>query len=181
MNKKLLAGLAVGAMMFGMGGVATAAPIIGIRDGHVYELVNGKWDEAEAQAKAKGGHLVTINDRAEGLWLKQTFNPDSYKCFWIGFNDIANEGNWVWTSGEAVTYTNWATNEPNNSGGEDVAIMGVWHSIEWNDLPQAYDETNIQGIAEYASAPTPEPATMLLLGTGLAALAARKLKKQLPA
>jgi hypothetical protein len=173
--RKLLAGLVTGMMMLVMNAVvALAAPIIWSGNGHGYELVTANdWNTAEANAIANGGHLVTVNDSAEQVWLNQTFSQSD---LWIGFNDIANEGNWVWTSGESVTYTNWANGEPNNNGNEDVAVMN-WNGSQWNDLPAS--GWTIQGIAEI---PTPEPATMLLLGTGLAALAgARKLKKQLPA
>ena len=54
--------------------------------------------------------------------------------FWIGFNDVATEGAFEWASGEAVTYTNWAPNEPNNSGGnQDFGVMNFSHSRQWND------------------------------------------------
>ncbi len=174
--RKLLAGLVTVMMMLVMNAVvAPAAPIIWIGNGHGYELVSGNdWYIAEASAISNGGHLVTINDAAEQVWLSQNFSQPN---LWIGFNDIAQEGNWVWTSGEAASYTNWMVGEPNNANsGEDVAVMN-WGGNQWNDLPVS--GWTSQGIAEYASAPTPEPATMLLLGTGLAALAgARKLKKQ---
>jgi len=42
---------------------------------------------------------------------------------WIGFTDQASEGTWEWISGEAVTYTNWASGEPNDANGEDYAVM----------------------------------------------------------
>jgi len=35
---------------------------------------------------------------------------------WIGFTDEAEEGKWVWVTGEPVTFTNWYRGEPNNFG-----------------------------------------------------------------
>jgi len=96
---------------------------------HYYMLTEPMfWTGAEAWAQEWGGHLVTLRNWEEELWIKDTFGRD--ENFWIGFNDIEEEGEWVWASGEPVIYTNWHEFEPNNCGGpwpacypEDVAIM----------------------------------------------------------
>ena len=105
------------------------------RNGHYYTLTAPMtWKHAEAQAMRWGGHLVTINDREEELWLRDQFGAHEY--FWIGFNDRREEGNWEWVSGEPVTYTNWWEGEPNNQSGEgkpeDAAIMN-WGGSEQID------------------------------------------------
>ncbi len=110
------------------------------RNGHSYKLTASvDWLQAETQAVQWGGHLVTINDREEELWLRDQFGAQEY--FWIGFNDTSVEGNWEWVSGELVTYTNWWEGEPNNSDGgepEDAAAMnwgGEGHYGDgWDDM-----------------------------------------------
>lgn len=123
---------------------------------HYYALTEPmSWTEAEAWAQEWGGHLVTLRSWEEELWIKDTFGRDEY--FYIGFNDIEQEGDWVWSSGEPVVYTNWDEGEPNNCGGldeagfcnpEDVAVMN-WGSPQefgdnWNDLPDG----PCRGVAE---------------------------------
>ena len=56
---------------------------------------------------------------------------------WIGYNDRAQEGKWIWTNtGESGTYTNWNKDEPNNDGDQDCAILwsgqvrNFWDDIE---------------------------------------------------
>jgi len=52
--------------------------------------------------------------------------------FWIGFNDRETEDEWVWVSGEPVTYTFWGDGEPNDTaGGQDCAVVG--RSTPWDD------------------------------------------------
>lgn len=102
--------------------------------GHDYLYVGDglSWTDAEASAVSLGGHLVTINDAAENNWLVATFGTE----YWIGFNDRAVEGTWVWVSGEPVTFTNWLSGEPNNFGpGEDAAMIWNKPPIGWNDVP----------------------------------------------
>ena len=62
---------------------------------------------------------------------------------WIGLSDAAEEGNWVWTSGERAKFTKWSTAEPNNSQGkENCAVLYTFvvspvdeRCGKWNDVP----------------------------------------------
>ena len=105
-------------------------------NGHTYLLSNvGSWEEAQAEAQSLGGHLVTINDAVEEDWLHTTFGTAGE--LWIGLTDKAVEGQFEWVSGEAVTYTNWTPNEPNNHGaGEDYGIFNRAVSQQWDDRGQ---------------------------------------------
>ena len=53
---------------------------------------------------------------------------------WIGLNDIAQEGQWIWDNGEPVAYTNWGLQEPGDTsiGEEDYVIIGP--SGKWEDF-----------------------------------------------
>ena len=51
---------------------------------------------------------------------------------WIGLTDEVHEGRWEWVNGESLVYTNWDSEEPNNSGaGEDYGMM--YSDGSWND------------------------------------------------
>ena len=113
---------------------------------HAYKRIRCKsWDDANIQAVAEDAHLVAINDAAEQKWLSETFG---YHTYWIGLTDFAKEGEWVWRSGEPVTYTNWALHEPTDAdrGEEDYVVMrGKWsdvgtESAEWQSTRMAIIE-----------------------------------------
>lgn len=130
------------------------------RDGHLYLLTSGSvsWTDAQVEAESLGGNLVTINDAAEEAWLQQTFGTQS---FWIGLNDRLTEGEFVWASGEQVTYTNWAPGEPNDfNGAQDEVRMNHAVGLQWDDFSQT--ESNLVGIIEIGSPPPAAPQAGLL-------------------
>lgn len=127
--------------------------IINPANNHYYKLTEPmSWMDAEAQAEEWGAHLATVNDAGENAWLASTF--EYLNSFWIGFNDIDEEGTWVWTNGEPVAYTNWAEGEPNNFCGipdcwgapENAAAMFQHLGFQWNDIPE--NSNYLRGVVE---------------------------------
>ena len=148
-------------------------------EGHVYYMLEASsWTDAEASAVELGGHLVTINDSDENLWVIGTFGGEDY-ALWTGLSDAAHEGTFEWSSGEAFTYglplgtsPPWAPNEP---AGEhaDYDYVNIHRGSHpsgpelWNDWPDGGIGT-CHGIVEI-----PEPATVMLMVLGGLALIRR--------
>lgn len=118
-------------------------PITNPANGHVYYLLDRSiWTDAEAKAVSLGGHLATINDAAEDNFVYDTFTPIAKSLsglvnpgLWIGFNDVDDEGSFVWVSSQPVTYVNWGQDEPNNLGNEDYVhiITAGLKDRHWGD------------------------------------------------
>jgi len=135
-------------------------PVTNTANGHLYYLLAATyWTNAEAQAIGLGGHLVTINDAAENVWVLDTFgNFDGVsRVLHIGFTDEGKEGQWRWLSGEPVTYVNWAGGEPNNGMGifpyENQCVMYGEADPRrglWNDMMGSLSEQQYFGVVEVA-------------------------------
>ncbi|PCJ44821.1 MAG: lectin [Alphaproteobacteria bacterium] len=178
--KKVILKLIILVGILGFSVPANAVPVQWATNGHWYEIQTSMtWNNAEANAQSSyGGHLVTINDAAEQSWLTAQFGIQ--EKFWIGFNDAAIEGTWVWSSGEAITYTNWHTGEPNNGivpgANEDYALINAFSGLnDWNDAP---GNLKFMSIVEFTvSNNVPEPAALGLLGLGLIGLGLVRRRK----
>lgn len=95
---------------------------------HAYKLTHSLTiKEALGKASSEDAYLVAINDEAEEKWLSRVFGNSRY---WIGLNDVEEEGNWKWFSGEPVDYTNWGAYEPEggNTETKDYVMTG---SFDW--------------------------------------------------
>lgn len=104
---------------------------------------NYTWLQARDKAMAAGGHLAVVCSAAENEFLKQgLLAPDA----WIGFTDRGQEGNYKWVTGENCTYTNWASGEPNNHGGDEDFTRILKSSGKWTDRNAHYTAEFIMEI-----------------------------------
>ena len=114
-------------------------------NGKEYALSSpGSWSAALAEAQGHGGSLATVPDASLNAWLVAAFAGSTASgTAFLGFNDSASEGTFVWASGAATTFTNWAGGQPDNAeaSGEDVAELDLGTG-EWNDFVGAGWLTN---------------------------------------
>ncbi|MDA7626976.1 hypothetical protein N8672_02955, partial [Akkermansiaceae bacterium] len=114
--------------------------------GPQFQIIEGNftWQEAKADAEAKGGQLAVL-DTQDKIDAANTYLEDleEWPLLWMGASDAAAEGNWVWITGEPVTTSNWGSNEgqrrTSNGRGEDYAAIfhnnpsGEANAAEWSD------------------------------------------------
>ncbi len=105
-------------------------------NGHEYWFFENTvdWQTAKEICKAKGGHLVIIDNSDENSMVLSGIQKTSTSQAWIGATDIAEEGVWRDVNGNSLTYTNWHSSQPDNWNGnveEDYALM--WDGGTWND------------------------------------------------
>ena len=98
---------------------------LGSLNDHCYYVSESQflWQDARVNAIENGGYLATITSAEENTFLTGNVS-------WFGFTDEVTEDNFLWITGEQVEYTNWNTNEPNDSGGEDYTHLngdGTWN------------------------------------------------------
>ena len=96
------------------------------------------WTNARAYAQSLGGELVMIKTAEINNFITNNVLANASVAIWIGANDAAVEGTWVWNDGTPLSsgFTNWNSGEPNNSGNEDYAEAYIGGSTngKWNDL-----------------------------------------------
>lgn len=153
-----------------------------VYSGNKYEIVkeNKNWIDAAICAVERGGKLAEIDSQEEqdtlyyhlmnaGIVASNTVAPDGggASYIWIGGNDIAVEGEWIWdgnndgvgrqfwqgtSSGNPVggLYYNWG-NEPDNWNNQDGLGLAItnWplgNSGQWNDIRHT---NNLYYLIEY--------------------------------
>lgn len=156
--KKILALVLCLTMLLGVLSYAAADTIVvpeglvsGVYNGHTYAVVEEKmnWANAESYCESMGGHLVTITSEGENEFVVNLLSEiavSDYEHYYIGFSDEETEGEWKWVTGEAVEYTNWGENQPDNraTGGASqncaVIVRGffsagscICYNGQWDD------------------------------------------------
>jgi hypothetical protein len=126
-------------------------PVVNPANGHTYYLLSqNDWINAQAEAQTLGGNLVTIRSAAENQWVYDTFSSlgGVDRSLWIGINDQASEGSFVWASGETPGFTLWATGQPDNH--INLEHYGHLFPPGWAGEGSWNDYQNLTGFAAYA-------------------------------
>ena len=127
---------------------------MGERNGHRYfcSLYRASWTDAQEDCDSLGGYLAVINDEDENDYIAGLLmNQPAY----IGLNDFASEGDFEWVNGDPLTFTSWATGEPDNKNNYQDAVElhpdGTWkdqfyyvHNEFVLEIP-CYDVYQIEG------------------------------------
>ena len=97
---------------------------------HSYEAVKADvgWLEAQQEAAARGGYLVTINTSEELQQVIDLATQAGFDKIWIGAHRA--DGNLVWESGEDNIYYQWDVGEPSYTDGGDGAAED--YVMLWN-------------------------------------------------
>ncbi|XP_065922990.1 cell death abnormality protein 1 [Magallana gigas] len=91
------------------------------------------WQTARSSCLQLGADLVTINNAGTQSFVEKLC-PNTNR--WIGLNDLATESKFVWVKDStAVSYSNWASSEPNNYGGDEDCVGLLANIHGWNDVP----------------------------------------------
>jgi Ca2+-binding RTX toxin-like protein len=124
--------LSIGILLCGIPSTS-GAPVFNPANGHYYDVIgdtNITWTAAKLAAETSNfqglqGHLATITSQEEQDFLVNAFGIDGLGPRWLGgYQDttapdyLEPAGGWKWITGEAWSYTNWLSGEPNDGAGE---------------------------------------------------------------
>jgi len=202
MKKKLIAGLVTGLFMFGVVGMASATPIEQYATtviGYSSQWSAGTWSAKQALGAPNTSYYGDIGTSwaprpingssefltlgfatavfADSVIIRETYgNGFVFQIDLIDTNDYYHT---VWSDtdssspGSPVDFApSWAVT--------DYLVDGIKIYVDTNhnsDAREEIDSVQLSGD-NTAPVPTPEPATMLLFGTGLAGFAGKRLKKK---
>ena len=148
---------------------------------HDYFITKGvyTWEESNNYLP-EGYHLATVTSLEEHNFIVNNLLEGYLGEYWLGAyqdQEADPKSGWHWVTGEPWSFQYWAPGEANEWNDTLEDHLGMWSNYgwQWND---EHGSSNIKGfIAESAPIPTPEPATLFLLGTGLVSLIGVSRKK----
>jgi len=86
------------------------------------------WKAALSDCAERGMQLASVRSQEEQDFI---WGLAKGHYLWFGINDQLEEGDFIWSDGTAVDYTNWKSGEPDGTG--DCTYMSMWSEGKWRD------------------------------------------------
>ena len=103
-------------------------------DKYIYKSydVSMPWEVAKVYCETFGGRLATITSKEENDLVTKLVANGAKRYYLLGISDKETENKWVDLTGKEISYTNWASGEPNNTNNEDYGSIrtdGLWIDV----------------------------------------------------
>ena len=109
---------------------------------YIYQLTSARqsWQQSQEFCRNWGGTLAVhgVKTRENRKTLIQNLSIGN-DYFWIGVNDIASEGNWVWVNGERASSSEliWKSGQPDGGRNQNCVIVDGYPTS--SNVGLAYD------------------------------------------
>ncbi|KAJ4934838.1 hypothetical protein JOQ06_007619, partial [Pogonophryne albipinna] len=92
---------------------------------YMYKHAANTWADAEVDCIALGGNLASIPNQGVYTFIRKIVNTatNANNQTWLGGNDLAKEGVWMWNDGTKFVAKNWSPGQPDNKGGLEHCLM----------------------------------------------------------
>nr|XP_006824162.1 PREDICTED: aggrecan core protein-like [Saccoglossus kowalevskii] len=95
------------------------------------------WESSEQLCENVGAVLASlytskISDGVIQFIIDRNLD-DGTISYWIGLNDISEEGSFEWLNGDPYGYTNWAPRNPDNWRNQDCGQLWTSRNFQWDD------------------------------------------------
>jgi len=102
---------------------------------YAYCTFKRTYKDTRMECQKRGGDLAVIQDQAENDTLTaQVLMLSGVASRWfIGLDDLALEGTFVWVDDSPLGFSSWGPTEPNNTGGLESCVVLYAGDGSWND------------------------------------------------
>ena len=94
------------------------------------------WADAEEACQAMGSqnqtHLASVTSEERQRAVQHVAAGNGF--VWIGLNDMAQEGSFVWSDNEPLEYSTWSLAEPGGNG--NAVVLRGSNGYHWYDQPE---------------------------------------------
>ena len=114
--------------------VACACDEVELGDDRYLLCANGNtWSAARSQCNQRGGALASIPDADRNAALFAATQAVRPGRWYIGYNDMLEEGTYAWADDAPAAYDAWPAGEPDDFGEEDCATLDPFADGGWTD------------------------------------------------
>ncbi|MBU0653992.1 MAG: C-type lectin domain-containing protein [Gammaproteobacteria bacterium] len=124
-----------------------------IQPGAAITWANAKTQAATLLYQGKTGHLVTPTSAEENAYVAGKIPTTSGGVAWIGLEGVGSS--FAWVTGEAFSYTNWASGNPDGDQTTDAIAMTAsvaewsWGLGKWGDAYGTLADNRRMYIVEF--------------------------------